>query len=693
MLLVLLACWPAWRLAYAQAAAPSAHPARPADVREDARQWLEQGRRALRAGDRFAALAAIAQAHRLQPADAEIAQALGDVLVELGAPTGAAEALGARADIGLRSRVAAQRLRWASEMGPGSPDPALRFQHFEQVLAELDALLAEARSATSPDPGLLLRLQRDRAVALRRLERWQAVIEQIDALRQQGDSPLPVYLLQTEADARLALRQPVAARALFEEALSRLEPTERAASAALVRELLRGRLYAEVDAEDFDAAFATVETLLAADPQPFRHDGEQTPRPNAAWLDAQVLAAQVRSYADMPAEAWRRIEPLVRAAPALPWLRDVSAEIAAQHGWPRRAEADIETARSLAPDSFDLRLAQVDSDLRRNRLARAEQRLAALLGPGAGLPRLARVQRDLDARLGPSVRFDAGVQGEEGDALRSPGSGLNGSLRVDSTAFQGWWRLVGFVDHNDARVDDDRKIARNRGGAGVAMRWPDVGLEALAWSQRGALDTGGASITGVWEPDDHWTLRAAAEYHSPDVALRADDAGITANVARAGVRYAWHGSAAIEVEGQAGRYSDGNHRQGWILLGLVRLLERPHLRVSLRPRADWQTNSRIDTPYFSPSHARSASVATEVEHVLRREYERSWLQRAVLEVGRYDQARVGGKGVGGLRYEHTWRHDPRTELTYGVGWSSNVYDGQRENTWRGTLTLQHRFGR
>src|SRR5262245_3942757 len=112
-------------------------PAGPADARAEALQWLEQGRQARRAGDAYAALAAFARARQLQPADAEIAQALADALVDIGAPTAAADALGPRTDIGLRSRLAAQRLRWAIEIAPRSPDPARRFDDVDRAIAVL----------------------------------------------------------------------------------------------------------------------------------------------------------------------------------------------------------------------------------------------------------------------------------------------------------------------------------------------------------------------------------------------------------------------------------------------------------------------------------------------------------------------------------------------------------------------------
>jgi len=674
----------------AQTGTPSTSPG---DPRVEARHWLEQGRQALRAGDAYAALAAFAKARQLQPDDAEIAQALADVLVELGAPTAAADALGARTDIGLRSRIAAQRLRWAIEIAPRSPDPARRFDAVDPALAQLDALLAEARAATPRDDGLLRRLQRDRALALRHRERWLDAIEQVDALRRDGDAPLPLYVQQAEADARLALRQPAAASALYDEALNRLPPAERTVSRASVRELLRGRFYAEVEAEDFDAAFATAEQLAALDPQPLRRDGElETPHPNLAWLDAQVLGSMARNYADMPGDAWARMQPLLQGAPALAWLRVAAADIAAQRAWVRRAEADIEVARALAPDDFGIQIAQVDSDLRRHRLARADERIAPLLGPGAGMPMLERVRRDLDAAAGPSVRVDVGGSQTQGDALRAPQPESTAALRVESTSFSGLWRLVGFADHADAHADGV-KTRRDRAGTGIAARWPDVGAQALVWSQSGALDTDGASLSGFWELDDHWTLRGAAERRSPDSPMRADAAGVSANVARLSARHAWHEAAEIELQAQATHFSDGNRRALGALLSSIGVLDRPQLDVKLHPRIDWMTNSLVDTPYFSPGRAWSASLAGEVQHVMWRSYERRFAQRALATIGLYDQQQFGGRTIGSLLYEQSWSHDPGTALSYGVQWSSNVYDGQRETAWRGYLSLTHRFGR
>jgi len=220
-----------------------------------------------------------------------------------------------------------------------------------------------------------------------------------------------------------------------------------------------------------------------------------------------------------------------------------------------------------------------------------------------------------------------------------------------------------------------------------------VGAEALVWSQRGSLDTSGASLAAWWELDDHWTLRSSAERHTPDSPLRADAAGISADTARLGARYAWHEGADLEAQAQTTRFSDGNHRTLGALVSSIQLLDRPHLDVMLRPRVDWMANSSVDTPYFSPGHAWSATLGTEVQHVIWRSYERHFVQRALLTVGLYDQQQFGGRTIGAVLYEQSWRHDPNTALSYGIEWSSNVYDGQRETAWRAYLSLTHRFGR
>ncbi|MEJ8857330.1 poly-beta-1,6 N-acetyl-D-glucosamine export porin PgaA [Variovorax robiniae] len=663
-------------------------PDAPADVSD----LVERGRLAWRAGDRYAALAAFGQARRLQPDNPEIAQALADVLVELGAPSGAAYSIGPRADPGLRSRLAAQRLRWAMDLHPLSPDPRRRFDDIDPALAGLDALLAEARAATPPDAGLVTRLQRDRAVALRQRERWQDALDQVASLRAAGDA-VPAYVLQAEADALLALRRPADARRVYNEALQGLTPAQKADDEGPWRSLMTSRAYAEEESEDFDAAFATVAALVAEAGPPWRGaSASQTPRENDAWLSAQAFDAAMYSYAGMPAASWERIAPLESGAPALAWLRAQAAGVAAQQGWPRQAEDGIDTAASLAPEDFGIRLQQVESDTRRHRLPRADERLAPLLEQGGDLPQVQNVRRELDAESGPSVRMELGGRDTSSQALRGPGNGWNANLQVESSTIGGTWRLVGLADGLAESLQEGR-AERQRLGGGVQGRWPDWKLALLAWSQTGSLNTTGGSVAAQWEPTDHWTFLADAAKHSPDTPLRADFHGISADSVGAGVRYAWTAANEMGVRVQYMDFTDGNRREQVTLDGSFNVYARPHLNITLRPRLEWQRNSLAATPYFNPIEGWLPSIEAEVEHILWRAYERAFVHRLRLNVGAYDQRSFGTHGVGSAAYEQGWRHDPWTELTWGVEWASRVYDGQRERTLRAYLVLQHKFGR
>ncbi len=383
------------------------------------------------------------------------------------------------------------------------------------------------------------------------------------------------------------------------------------------------------------------------------------------------------------AGAWR---------PGSPWLRAQAADIAAQQGWPRRAEDGIDAAAALAPEDFGIRVQQVDSDTRRHRLLRADERLAALLEEGADIPRVQQARRELDAAMGPSVRFALGGRHTDNQALQGPGNGGEASLQVESSTFAGTWRLIGLADSSSDSIEEGR-AERHRFGGGVQALWPDWKVNALAWSQTGSLNTSGGSLAAQWQPTDHWTFLADAAKHSPDTPLRADFHGITADAASGGVRYAWTESTeaglkaavhGLQRRQQAGAGDDRRH---------------PHLARSAAPRHHGQAARRMAAQQpgrhavFQSQESWLPSVEAQVQHVLGRVYERVLLQRLRLTIGMFDQRDFGGYAVGGAAYEQTWRHDPWTELTWGIEWASNVYNGQRERTLNGYLKLEHRFGR
>ena len=204
---------------------------------EDAEIWLALGYASLRGKDRFGTLRAYGQALRFQPENREAMGAMAGVLAELGAPTAAARYLNP-VPMAVQASQAGELVRWGHDVTP--PDPRRRFEGTDKALARLDQLLAQARASRKPDHGLIIRLRRDRVLALRNRERWTEAVREAEALRAEGDT-IPPYVREAEADALLALRRPEEARRGYEEVLRADPDGPRGADRALLRAGRRGK--------------------------------------------------------------------------------------------------------------------------------------------------------------------------------------------------------------------------------------------------------------------------------------------------------------------------------------------------------------------------------------------------------------------------------------------------------------------
>lgn len=644
----------------------------------DADAWLARGYASRRGGDRYAALRAYGEARRLRPDDSVAAAAVAELLLELGAPFGAAEQLGASAPLAVRARQAASTVRWGAQVVPR--DPARRFEGTDAALARLDALIAEAAGAPRRDAELLRQLRGDRAVALRQRERWAEALAAIDALRAEG-TPIPLYVRQAEADALLALRRPREARLAYAE-VTAADPDN--------RDAIIGRFFAEVEDEDFGAAFATVDALAAREGPARRLPRDPEPEPNADWLDAQILAAMARNYADMNAESWQRLYPLAAAAPAIGYLRSNLGNVAAARGWPRRADEEVRIAESLAPDDLGVRAAVADSAMRRRDWPEARRRIADLAAGFPGNAAAQRLQRNLAAHDMWELRASFLSRDEKGSAASAPGSGIGTVARLYSPPIAERWRAVAAAERFTA-TPPERRAVRNSYGAGAELRLPDLTVEALGWSNTGSVSDWGASLGATWTPDDHWTLGANAERFAPDTPLRALLYDITANAFGGWVRYAWHESLWISAGVRGLDFSDGNRRRQGRVVAAQRIVDTPHFDLTLRPEAYASSNSLVGAPYFNPERDLAVAIALDGEHVLWRKYERAFGQRLVGTIGGYWQKGFPSGGIGGVRYEQAYRRDPFTEVRYGVEWSRRPYDGVQEQAWIFFVNLAQRF--
>ncbi|BDU16695.1 poly-beta-1,6 N-acetyl-D-glucosamine export porin PgaA [Lysobacter auxotrophicus] len=562
---------------------------------------MQHGRALLQAGDRFGALREFSLASQERPGDRDARRALADVLMELGAPQAAARVLAPEVDIGVRARLAGERVRWGSQV---ATDPAARFKTTDEAIGQLGALLVEARALPARDIGLERRLLGDLVIALRDRERWADALATADTLAQEG--PLPSYVRQAQADALLAMRRPEDAIAGYQEALAS-DPRNRDARVGL--------FYAQVEAEEFGAAFATADTLVAQSPRSRQVGVTARPLPNPDWLDAQILRSQSRRYGDMPAGSWQVLHPLASQAPAAPYLRLEHGEVAGERGWPRLAHDEIRIAHSLAPDEVPIATALAEAEFERRHWREAERRARQLAAIDPGNDRLRHLQADLDAYRGAQLVLSLQPRKAEGGGLTAPGSGMSGALRAYTPPLGERWRVFAAAEREVDEPDDER-LVRNRYGAGVEGRWPDVTLELVAWSNHGLLAHGGADASVQWQPDDRWTLEIGAQAFSSATPLRAVQAGIRADAASVSATHAWSASSVASLSATTLDFTDGNRRWEGVLDFARTVVARPNVELVLRPALYASRNSLRDAPYFNPERDRSVSLTADLRHRL-----------------------------------------------------------------------------
>ena len=209
----------------------------------------------------------------------------------------------------LHADYVARETRWAA----GEPADA------RQPYAEADRAVNDARRLAD-DPllpaDMRLREQFDLIVALDQAGRSDEAVERYDALREQNVA-LPAYAERAAADALLVKRRPAEAAKVYEDSI-RKDPGPYDAADSEPR---IGLMYAYLESGQTEKAIATIDSLAAAEQAWVRVPGIRLPIENPRKVDADLNAATLREYVDMPADAYGRLEPMSREAPANSQIR------------------------------------------------------------------------------------------------------------------------------------------------------------------------------------------------------------------------------------------------------------------------------------------------------------------------------------------------------------------------------------
>lgn len=632
----------------------------PAVATVPVQELLAEAKSALRDGRSWDALRAYGEVLQADPGNAEARAGAADILDRNRGSHGAAALMGVpdwRA-----ADMAAARVRWGAEVRPEAV--ARRFEGTDRAIADLDALLAKLKADPATDAGLVRRIRLDRMVALRDRVRMREVIAEAEAL-----ASLPAYADQAYADALLYERKPEAALAAYDRVL--------AADPGNIQALY-GRVFALVEQESLAEAFAASDAILKDQPR-FRapKDGPATdPNPEHAY--AAQLAAEVRLWGNRPAEGTARLTPLAEGAPASSSFRRAMVGAYAARGWPRRAEAEAQVAANLDPDSLATGIVLADSALVRRRLGEAEERIEGLVALAPENRAVQRLEQELRAARGWQLTAELRPTWNDGGGGFASGEGYDFGATLVSPEVAPSVRLLARLDLAEAAPPEGR-VTRNRVGGGVQLRTPDVEASLYTARSWGTVPETAVGAAVAVELDDQWTWAAQGEINSIELPMRALLADISGDSASTSLT--WRRDEQLRVSAGVSwlGYSDGNDRIAVSGNAVQQLMARPHFDLTGRVDLYASWNSRPGGPYFAPTSDFSASAGLLAQHVAWRRYQKSFVQALSADTGLYAQEGFGRNWIGVLRYEHRWRHDPWTEIVYGVSVDRRVYDGVAEN--------------
>jgi biofilm PGA synthesis protein PgaA len=581
----------------------------------------------------------------------------------------------AQAANGLHIREAADRLD--RDFTPA------RYGPIDAALTENQRLTEQAQQARADD--VLLRLRRDRVVALRQRGLMDEALVLFAAL--EAEAPQPAYVVQAAADAELHLRRPPAARALYRRVLQQ-EPSNAGARSGLI--------FAEIEAENFPAAEAVSHEQMQA---------------TGASVAARRTDIMLLRFADRLDAAEAALHGLQQELPDDAGLWLDQGELLARRGLPRAAAERFQAVVARAPDNIRARVGLAEALWAQGDIAQARAGLEALQASAPEHPAVQRLGRAWARSQRPLL-----VTG----ATRGFGRGHvagNDDLVWDSTLYSGTFGdgLRVFANHHLARATFDGNTARHeRAAMGIEITRRDWQLNAeLGQDLRNGHDTAWA-IGGSRQFGDHLSLRARHESQTNDFPLkgRLPDAENYLNAPRhlhgsktlVGTVYQWNESRRLAADLAYYDFNDGNRRKSLAVSYMERLYSGYGKTLDLHPALYASANTLRDAFYFNPARDIAVSATLTGDWLTWRRYDKSFNQRAAITVGSYKQfSDVHAPGGGWMRedygwklfhdvrYEHEWNVGPDFSTRYGIGTRRFPYDGVYETKGYVYLHANWRF--
>ncbi|WP_406806815.1 poly-beta-1,6 N-acetyl-D-glucosamine export porin PgaA [Burkholderia semiarida] len=565
-----------------------------------------------------------------------------------------------------------------------------RFDGIDDALCAADDL--DKRIPATPEyTPVRTALAGDRVVALAARGEMKTAVATFETIPSSAE--ISIDALAAVGDAYLYLSEPAKANAVYARALKQAtaSPTDRATrgfqygSRTRPIELQEGLFWSYVDQARAPEAKQVLDDMEKSLP-PARQVTNVGPG-ESDYLRYYRLRAQYLIFTGHVNEGIAALEQLEKEVPFNAEVRAAHADAVSGQSHPRQAISMYRASLTDHPDSVEMLAGLGRASLTADDYATAKT-VDQTLGntfPDSGAVR--SFKRDYNAYRSPVFTTDLSF--EHGNSALANNSFTSDSY-VYSQPFGDNWRVFSHTFYGFAQTDDGN-LSRTRTGIGGDYRHgPLTVLGEVTRSMGGDGRTGGRG-TIAYALNDYWTVSAGLDTNDNSLPWKAYAAHIWGRSANVEIVYRQNDRREVKLSYGVSRYSDSNLHQEIAATATQRVYTSANQLVNVSLNLGTDSNTRRDAPYFSPGRDYAAAATVMHQLTLWKKGDLGLRQRVSVSGGAYNERGFGTSPLWSARIEHAWTFKHDITLSYGVEVSSHAYDGQRERSETGFLSLNLPF--
>lgn len=565
-----------------------------------------------------------------------------------------------------------------------------RFDGLDSALRAADDL--DKRMPATPDYSpVRTALAGDRTVALAARGDMKTAVATFETIP--PDAEISIDALAAVGDAYLYLSEPAKANAVYQRALKQATaaPTDRATRGfqygARTRpiELREGLFWSYVDqgrAADAQQVLDDIGKSLPPAKEVRNYGPEESD-----FLRYYRLRAQYLIYTGRVDEGIAALEQLEQQVPFNAEVRAAHADAVSGQAHPRQAIAMYRASLTDHPDSVEMLAGLGRAALTADDYATAkyvDQTLDDVF-PDSGAVR--GFKRDYKAYRSPVFTTDLSY--EHGNSALADNSFTSDSY-VYSQPFGDNWRVFSHTFFGYAQTDSGN-VSRTRTGVGGDYRHGPLTVQGEVTRSFGSDGRTGGRGSIAYALNDYWTVSAGLDTNDNSLPWKAYAAHIWGRSANVSVVYRQNDRREVKLSYGVSRYSDSNLHQEISATATQRVYTTANQLVNVSLDLGTDSNTRHDAPYFSPGRDYAAAATVMHQLTLWKKGDMALQQRVSVSGGAYNERGFGTSPLWSARLEHAWTFKHDITLSYGVEVSSHAYDGQRERSETGFMSVNLPF--